>query len=41
VADRLVVLLRDAGLPLSGFVTREIREGKRRLGFSIETLDGS
>jgi nucleoside-triphosphatase len=40
VVDRLAALLRDAGLPLSGFVTREIREGRRRLGFSITTLDG-
>jgi nucleoside-triphosphatase len=39
VADRLVALLRDAGLPLSGFVTREIRERGRR-GFAIATLDG-
>jgi nucleoside-triphosphatase len=27
-------------LPLSGFVTREIRQGGRRLGFSIMTLEG-
>jgi nucleoside-triphosphatase len=40
VADRLVALLRDAGLPLSGFVTREIRERGRRVGFAIATLDG-
>jgi nucleoside-triphosphatase len=40
VATRLAALLRDAGLPLSGFVTREIREGRRRLGFSITTMDG-
>jgi nucleoside-triphosphatase len=40
VADRLAAALREAGLPLSGFVTREIREGRRRLGFSITTLDG-
>ena len=41
VADRLAALLRDAGVPLSGFVTREIREDRRRLGFSIETLHGT
>lgn len=40
VAKRLALLLRDAGLPLSGFVTEEIREGRRRLGFSIATFDG-
>ena len=26
--------------PASGFITREMREGKRRVGFSIKTLDG-
>jgi nucleoside-triphosphatase len=40
VAERLVPLLRDAGLPLSGFVTREIRKRARRVGFAIATLDG-
>ena len=40
VADRLAARLRDRGLPVSGFVTREIREGRRRLGLSIATLDG-
>jgi nucleoside-triphosphatase len=41
VARRLAVLLRDAGLPLAGFITEEIREGGRRLGFSLATLDGA
>jgi nucleoside-triphosphatase len=40
LAERIAARLRDAGLPLSGFVTREIRERGRRLGFSIETMDG-
>jgi nucleoside-triphosphatase len=35
---RLAELLRDAGVPLSGFLTREIREGPRRVGFEIETF---
>lgn len=39
-AERLAALLREAGLPLSGFVTQQIRQGRRRLGFSITTLDG-
>jgi nucleoside-triphosphatase len=37
---RLAELLRDAGVALSGFLTREIREGGRRVGFEIETLAG-
>jgi nucleoside-triphosphatase len=40
VADRLATLLGDHGLSVSGFVTREIRDRGRRLGFAIETLDG-
>jgi nucleoside-triphosphatase len=38
---RLAELLRSEGVPLSGFLTREIREGGRRIGFSIETFAGS
>jgi nucleoside-triphosphatase len=38
---RLAELLGDAGMSLSGFLTREMREGGRRVGFSIETFDGS
>lgn len=40
VASRLVELLRDAGVPLSGFLTHEIREAGSRIGFAIETLAG-
>jgi nucleoside-triphosphatase len=40
VTDVLASLLRNAGVPLSGFVTREIRERGRRLGFAIESMDG-
>jgi nucleoside-triphosphatase len=36
VADRL----REDGVTVSGFVTQEIREGGRRVGFSIERLGG-
>jgi nucleoside-triphosphatase len=37
---RLSALLKQAGLPLSGFVTGELREGGRRVGFEIETFTG-
>jgi nucleoside-triphosphatase len=41
VTLRLVERLRGAGLPVTGFVTREIRgEHGRRVGFELETLDG-
>lgn len=40
VAQRLVALLREAEVPLSGFLTSEMREGGRRVGFSLETLGG-
>jgi nucleoside-triphosphatase len=39
VARRLAALLREAGVPLAGFVTEELREGGRRVGFAIETFD--
>jgi nucleoside-triphosphatase len=38
--SRLAELLRDGGVALSGFLTREMREGGRRVGFEIETFDG-
>jgi nucleoside-triphosphatase len=41
VARRLAALLREAGVPLGGFVTEELREGRRRVGFTIETFDGT
>jgi nucleoside-triphosphatase len=37
---RLAGLLRDGGVPLAGFTTEEIRVGRRRLGFKVETLSG-
>jgi nucleoside-triphosphatase len=41
VVRRLAELLHAAGVPLSGFVTEELREGRRRVGFTIETFDGA
>jgi nucleoside-triphosphatase len=37
---RLVEILRADGLAVSGFLTRELREGGARVGFALETLDG-
>jgi nucleoside-triphosphatase len=37
--QRLARLLREQGVMLAGFVTTEIRERGRRVGFSIETFD--
>ena len=37
---RLVDLLRDDGMELAGFTTAELREGRRRVGFEVETLGG-
>ena len=39
--SRLAERLRDDGVALSGFLTREMRDGGRRVGFEIETFDGS
>jgi nucleoside-triphosphatase len=33
-------LLRDEGIPVGGFTTEEIREGRRRVGFAVETASG-
>ena len=38
--SRLAALLREAGELVGGFVTTELRERGRRVGFEIETLDG-
>jgi nucleoside-triphosphatase len=40
VAARLIEELTAAGRPVAGFVTHEIRERGRRVGFEIETVDG-
>jgi nucleoside-triphosphatase len=37
---RLADRLREGGVPLSGFLTRELRERGRRVGFEIETFTG-
>ena len=39
-AARLVELVRAHGMSVSGFLTRELREGGERVGFALETLDG-
>jgi nucleoside-triphosphatase len=41
VARRLVEALRAEGVPVSGFLTDEIRERGRRVGFAIEALGGT
>jgi nucleoside-triphosphatase len=41
VARRLAALLGDAGVPLAGFVTGELRERGRRVGFTVETFEGA
>jgi nucleoside-triphosphatase len=38
--QRLAELLLERDMTLAGFVTEEIREGGRRVGFSIKTLGG-
>jgi nucleoside-triphosphatase len=36
----LIATLREADVPVSGFLTREMREGRRGTGFPIETVAG-
>jgi nucleoside-triphosphatase len=40
VARRLADLLLEADVRVGGFVTMEMREDGRRVGFSVETFDG-
>ncbi|XP_064092388.1 cancer-related nucleoside-triphosphatase-like isoform X1 [Macrobrachium nipponense] len=40
LVQKVVKGLQNAGLPCYGFVTQEIRQGGRRSGFDIVTLDG-
>jgi nucleoside-triphosphatase len=40
VARRTAELLRDARVPLRGFVTEELRESGRRVGFAVESFQG-
>jgi nucleoside-triphosphatase len=37
---RLASLLEESGTAASGFITEEIREKGRRVGFAVESLDG-
>jgi nucleoside-triphosphatase len=37
---RMLTLLREAGVPLGGFTTEELRERGRRVGFAVESVDG-
>jgi nucleoside-triphosphatase len=37
---RLAQMLRERGATVAGFLTEEIRDGGKRVGFSIETLRG-
>jgi nucleoside-triphosphatase len=37
---RLSEILRDAGVPITGFLTKEMRKSGRRVGFEIETFAG-
>ena len=40
VATRLAGLLVERGIDVGGFVTREVRERGRRVGFLVETIAG-
>jgi nucleoside-triphosphatase len=40
VASRLADLLVERGIEVRGFVTHEVRERGRRVGFEIKTVDG-
>ena len=40
LAQRLADLLRAQGMRVGGFVTGELRDGGRRVGFAVETFDG-
>jgi len=41
VARRLLHLLREAGVPVGGFITRELRTGGHREGFVVEATSGT
>lgn len=40
IAARLAELLPERGIDVRGFVTHEVRERGRRVGFDIQTMDG-
>jgi nucleoside-triphosphatase len=41
VARRLLNLLREAGVPVAGFTTGELRTGGRREGFMVQAASGA
>jgi nucleoside-triphosphatase len=41
VARRLLTLLQEAGVPVGGFTTGELRTGGRREGFVVEAVSGA
>jgi nucleoside-triphosphatase len=41
LARRLIALLREAGVPVGGFTTAELRTGGRREGFMVEAVSGA
>lgn len=41
VARRLLQLLREAGVPVGGFTTGELRTGRHREGFVVEAVSGA
>jgi nucleoside-triphosphatase len=41
VARRLLALLQQAGVPVAGFTTGELRTGGRREGFAVEAVSGA
>ncbi len=40
VARRLIDTLQARGVPVAGFTTEEIREGRQRVGFAVEAISG-
>jgi nucleoside-triphosphatase len=41
LARRLLALLRQAGVPVGGFVTAELRADGRREGFAVQAISGT
>jgi nucleoside-triphosphatase len=41
IVERVVDRLRTVGVPVGGFITRELREGQQRVGFVVDALDGA
>ncbi|XP_060609814.2 cancer-related nucleoside-triphosphatase isoform X1 [Anolis sagrei] len=38
--QKAIEILKSSGLPIDGFYTEEVREGGRRIGFDVVTLNG-